>query len=123
MIAIFDSNILIDFIKGVEPARQEIERNEIREISIITWMEVMAGATPERHAGIREMLSRFHKLPITDEIAEQTVVERRSRRIKLPDAVLIATATVRGGQLITRNTRDFPKNEKHIRIPYRLTVQ
>lgn len=123
MIAVFDSNILIDYIRGVEPALEEMERHEIKEISVITWMEVLTGATPERESRVRELLGRFQKLPITDEIAEQAVIERRFRRIKLPDAILIATATVRGGQLITRNTRDFPHEEKHVHIPYRLSVQ
>ena len=122
MIAIFDSNILIDFIQGIRPALEEVERNEQREISVITWMEVMTGVTPDHETSIRTLLSRFHKLPITDEIAEQAVLERRSRRIKFPDSILIATAIVRGGQLITRNTRDFPREENHVRIPYRLPV-
>lgn len=122
MIAVFDSNILIDLVKGFELAAYEIERHEIREISVITWMEVLAGVAPERQTALREMLGRFRKLPITDEIAEQAVVERRNRRIKLPDAILLATAIVRGGRLITRNTRDFPKNEKHVRIPYHLPM-
>lgn len=123
MIALFDSNIIIDYIKGFEPALQEMERHRHKEISVIAWMEVLAGATPEFEASMRDLLSRFHRVPITDEIAEQAVMERRSRRIKLPDAILIATAIVRGGRLITRNTRDFPRNERHVRIPYRLAVQ
>ena len=43
-------------------------------------MEVLAGVPPERQATIREMLGRFRKLPITDAIAEQAVVERRIAR-------------------------------------------
>ncbi len=118
MSAIFDSNILIDLLKGYEPAIDEVEQHESRQISVITWMEVMAGVRPAQESFVRSWLMQFHKLPITDEIAEQAVVERRNRRIKLPDAILVATATVRGGQLVTRNTRDFPKDEQHIRIPY-----
>ncbi len=123
LIAVFDSNILIDLVRGFEPAADEIDRYDTREISVITWMEVLAGVDPQQQASIRDLLSRFHKLPITDEIAEQAVIERRNRRIKLPDAILIATAIVRGGRLVTRNTKDFPRNEKHVRIPYRLPVQ
>ncbi len=122
VIAVFDSNILIDLLRGFALAADEIDRYEIKEISVITWMEVLAGVPPERQASIREMLGRFRKLPITDAIAEQAVVERRNRKIKLPDAILIATAMVRGGRLVTRNTKDFPKNEKYVRIPYRLTL-
>ena len=33
---------------------------------------------------------------------------RRERRIKLPDAIILATAEIENRLLITRNTRDFP---------------
>ena len=123
MIALFDSNILIDLLNGLKPAIKEVERHKTREISIVTWIEVLVGVPSEFGSPVREFLSNFKLIPITDEIAEQAVLERRSRRLKLPDSILIATATVRGGVLITRNTRDFPRNEKHVRIPYRLPAR
>ena len=42
--AVFDTNILIDYLNGVDAARTEIERSAERLVSIITWMEVLAGA-------------------------------------------------------------------------------
>jgi hypothetical protein len=45
---------------------------------------------------------------------------RRERRLKLPDAIILATAETADRLLITRNTRDFPANDPGIRIPYRL---
>ena len=41
LIALFDSNILIDVLNNIEPATKEIERHNTREISIVTWMEVL----------------------------------------------------------------------------------
>lgn len=120
LIALFDSNILIDLLNGVEPAIEEVDRHDTKEISIVTWMEVLVGASPESELRVRQFLNRFQLIPITDEIAERAVIERRSRKLKLPDSILIATAISRGGVLITRNIRDFPRNEKHVRIPYRL---
>ena len=123
MIALFDSNILIDLLNGLKPAIKEVERHKTREISIVTWIEVLVGVPSEFGSPVREFLSNFKLIPLTDEIAEQAVLERRSRRLKLPDSILIATATVRGGVLITQNTRDFPRNEKHVRIPYRVPAR
>jgi len=40
MRAIFDSDVLIDYLQGVEAARAELARYPKREISIISWMEV-----------------------------------------------------------------------------------
>ena len=88
----------------------------------MTWIEVLVGAS-ETEALVREFLNGFKVVFITDEVAEQALVDRRARKIKLPDSILIATAIRRGGVFITRNTRDLPRNEKHIRIPYRLPTQ
>ena len=50
----------------------------------------------------------FLVLTITQEIAEQAVSLRRKNRIKLPDALIQATAQKHNALLVTRNTRDFP---------------
>ena len=36
------------------------------------------------------------------------------------DAIILATAQIRGRVLVTRNTRDFPANMPGIRVPYTL---
>ncbi len=122
MTTVFDANILIDLLKGIEAARNEVKCHDDGAISIMTWMEVMAGATPELEWTVRKLLSEFRLISLSGAIAEQAVIERRQRRIKLPDAITIATAVVERGVLVTRNTRDFPGNERHVRIPYRLPV-
>lgn len=35
--ALFDTNILIDYLRGIPAAREELERFEQRAISLITW--------------------------------------------------------------------------------------
>ena len=45
--ALLDTNILIDYLAGIAQARAEMERYAMPAISIITWIEVMAGATPD----------------------------------------------------------------------------
>ena len=47
MKALFDTNILIDYLNGIDAARQEIARYEHPSISLITWMEVLVGTTAE----------------------------------------------------------------------------
>jgi hypothetical protein len=66
------------------------------------------------------LLSGFETLPITDAVAERAVVLRRSHRIRLPDALIWATAQTSNRLLVTRNTRDFPEGDPGIRIPYRI---
>ena len=117
---LFDTNILIDYLSGIPQARVEMERYSRRAISIVTWMEVMAGTTREDERQVRAFLLTFSVLPVTTEVAERAFDLRRQRKIKLPDAIIQATAQVEGRLLITRNTRDFPGHDPDIRIPYRL---
>jgi len=117
---LFDTNILIDYLSGIPQARLEMERYSQRAISIITWMEVMAGTTPKDEKQIRAFLLTFSILPVIAEIAERAFVLRRQRKIKLPDAIIQATAQEEDRFFITRNTRDFPGHDPDIRIPYRL---
>ena len=43
MKAVFDSNILIDYLKGIPSVAQEINQFENRNISIISYIEVLVG--------------------------------------------------------------------------------
>jgi predicted nucleic acid-binding protein len=43
---------------------------------------------------------------------------RRGARIKLPDAIIWASARTNGALLMTRNTKDYPKDDPFVRVPY-----
>lgn len=117
---LFDTNVLIDFLSAVPQARDELGRYPDKGISIITWMEVLAGAPNGLEAPTRLFLDGFDLYPLDATIAEAAVALRKTRRIKLPDAVIQATAEVHGLLLVTRNTKDFPDGSPGIRVPYRL---
>lgn len=116
--ALFDTNILIDYLNAVPEARSELQRFDGKAISVITWMEVMIGAGPEVEAATRAFLSAFDVMGVDDEIAERAVQLRRSRRIRLPDAIIWATAQCHAMLLVTRNTKDFPESDPGVRVPY-----
>jgi len=118
--ALFDTNILIDYLNAVPEARAELALYPDKAISIITWMEVMAGSNSEDESRIRAFLSAFRCLPVTTEVAERSFAVRRQRKLNLPDAIILATAETADRLLITRNTRDFPADDPGIRVPYQL---
>lgn len=121
MKAVFDTNILIDYLNGVQRAATEIERCSSPVISIISWMEVMAGVKDSPHEMLtRSFLRKFSTQDITSEVAEEAVSIQAGRRIKLPDAIVLATARVHRCSLVTRNTKDFPGNDPDICVPYKL---
>jgi predicted nucleic acid-binding protein len=117
--ALFDTVILIDYLNGVPQARAEIARHEDGAISIVSWMEVMVGAPREAEPATCDFLNRFHLVPIGPDVAEQAVLLRKERRLKLPDAIVWASAHAEGRLFVTRDT-DFPKDDPGVRIPYRL---
>jgi predicted nucleic acid-binding protein len=114
---LFDTCILIDYLRGIPQARVECDRHADRAISVISWMEVMAGATTANEDETRAFLLNFYMLPLTPEVAECAVRIRRGNKIKLPDAIIQATAEMDRRVLITRNIRDFP-SMPGIHIPY-----
>jgi len=118
--ALFDTNILIDHLNAMPQARDELARYESRNISVVTWMEVLIGAPQELEAATRAFLAGFTVIPLDDAVAEHAVRIRRARRIKLPDAIIHASAEAHSLLLVTRNTRDFGTDTPGVRIPYGL---
>ena len=119
MKALFDTNILIDYLAGVPGAKAELARHRRRCISVVTWMEVLAGAQGAVEEDVIEMFLRdFTLVELTRPIAREAVAIRRTRRIRLPDAIIWATARHESALLVTRNTKDFPPDEPGVRVPY-----
>lgn len=131
---IFDSNILIDHLNGVTEAYTEILYYTERQISAITWMELMTAfkAKSEKgvmsetdYAGAVAFLNAFARIDIDFAIMERaaelrghSMVLGGKKKIALPDAIIKATSEVLGRMLITRNTKDFDSSHALVRVPY-----
>ena len=114
-----DTNLVIDLLRDVPQATPELQRHQDRAISIVTWIEVLSGLR-EQEAAVKEGLkTNFPVLPLSPEIAEEAALLRRTTRLKLPDAIILATAHVEKRVLLTRNSRDFSEG-RFVHIPYQL---
>jgi predicted nucleic acid-binding protein len=118
--ALFDTNILVDHLNAVPQARAELGRYAAKAISIVTWMEVMIGAQRDLEAPTRSFLNGFDVIAVDKDIAERAVHLRRTLRIKLPDAIIWATAQAGAMLFVTRDARDFRADDPGVRIPYKL---
>lgn len=121
MNALLDTNILIDYLNGIPHARKEIARYEQPAISLVSWMETLSGVKDaDEERVIRGFLQQFDIRSITQAVAERAVRVRREEGIRLPDAIIYATACEMGCLLVTRNTRDFSPRDPVVRIPYKV---
>jgi predicted nucleic acid-binding protein len=119
MRTLFDTNILIDYLNGVPAAEILIDKTRHRMVSVVTWMEVLAGARTAEEEDVIEMFLRDFKLiELSRPIARAAVAIRKSRRLRLPDAIVLATAQHESALLVTRNTKDFPPGDPGVRVPY-----
>jgi len=119
MKAVFDTNILIDYLVGSPEAEAEFSRFRDRRVSIVTWMEVLAGARSDAEENVIDLFLRdFRVVEITRAVARQAVEIRKTHRIRLPDALIWASAISESALLVTRNTKDFPVDDPGIRVPY-----
>src|SRR5204863_4649281 len=100
-------------------ARAELQRYADKAVSIISWMDVMVGVADDVEVATRGFLSIFDVIAVDQQIAERAVGLRRSHRIKLPDAIIWATAQTHAMVLVTRNTKDFAADDPGVRVPYK----
>jgi predicted nucleic acid-binding protein len=116
--AVIDTNLLVDYLSGRAQAKTELALYQSPAISLVSWIEIMAGTTPQTEAVARAFLKTFDLLQIDEKTAERAALIRRSKRIKLPDAIIWATAQVHQCLLVTRNSRDFDPSDPGVRVPY-----
>ncbi len=119
MKAVIDSDVLIDYLQGIPAAKAELARYRRPHCSIISFMELLARAgTEAERQSAKALLATLARLELTEPVARRAVELRQSLRLKLPDAIVLATAEVEGCILVTRNTRDFPPDDPRVRFPY-----
>lgn len=101
---LFDTNILIDLFSGRDEAKKALEAYSPQNaISLITWMEVMVGAKKyHQESRTRIALSAFNVIGVSQDIAERSVSLRQEYGMKLPDAVILATAHIHRFALVTQ---------------------
>ena len=122
MKAFFDTNILIDYLNGHQQAADEFKLYDDLNISIITYMEVLVGVRSSGHeAVVRRFLNSFNIVELSSDIADRTVEVRKELKVKLPDAIIYATARENNGLLVTRNTKGFSPDRPEVRLPYQIS--
>jgi predicted nucleic acid-binding protein len=124
--ALFDTNILIDYLKGKHEAASLLNRclkeGQVLTCSLITKVELLSGARPGEEQILLEFLDAFDRIGLDDNIAEGAglymSLYRKSRGINTVEAIIAASALARGAVLYTLNDRHFPMDDIKVIKPY-----
>lgn len=111
---LLDTNTVVYFLEGTlnQSGRKFILkaiRNGAR-ISIVSKIELFAWNLPagSNADNLKTLIDNAHVYPLDESVADKTIVLRKlHRKLKLPDAIIAATALCHGYNLITRNFSDF----------------
>jgi hypothetical protein len=111
-----DTSILVDYLRGHEPARIAVRRGLYGDAvvaSVVSKIEVLAGMRPDEEARTYRLFGQLEWADVDDEVAERAgrLAARYApthRSVELADFVVAATAELLRATLWTLNRRHFP---------------
>ena len=108
-----DTNVVIDLVLGRLPVAgamwldTQLTAQQVA-ISVITRIELLGKLVPAPEAAfLQSFVESVEVLPLDEPVIAQTIHLRQQHRVKLPDAIIAATALAHGLPLLTRNGKDF----------------
>lgn len=111
---VFDSSVLILFLNDALPAETvDLFKNSLQAgtavISTIVRAEVLAwsGHSVASLQAAIALLDICQLIPVTLAVADEAARIRRETGLKLPDALIAATALLQAATLVTANGKDF----------------
>ncbi|HSZ70184.1 MAG TPA: type II toxin-antitoxin system VapC family toxin [Solirubrobacteraceae bacterium] len=117
MSALADTSVLVDYLRGVESAREllrsALARDEIVAASVLTRIELSIGMRPAERRATDALVGALRWLPVESTVADRAdALARRYGRshsgIDAVDYCVAASALVNGLDLWTLNVRHFP---------------
>jgi predicted nucleic acid-binding protein len=99
-----DTDVCIDHLAGTKrlPGKGRLG------YSVITRAELLAGANDDDEPNVRRLLAGMDEIPVDRRVAERAgLLRRQLPRLRMPDALIAATALVHSLALHTKNARDF----------------
>jgi hypothetical protein len=113
---VWDTNAIIFFLQDLLPESsklsllKELNRRDqyysiITEIELLSWKKL----TEKEKLVISDFLSHFKKIELSEDVKDETIRIRKKLNIKIPDAIIAASALVQGQELLTHNQKDFEK--------------
>ena len=106
---LIDTNIIIYLSQGRLKISNFAKNSSNLYISSITYIETLGYTFPNENEEkiITDLCDMFERLYVTKDVESQTILIRKAHKIKLPDAIIAATAMTHDLTLVTCDSRDF----------------
>lgn len=117
-----DTNVLIAISKRqFDPRVLHAQYSRIL-VSFVAYTEALGFnfLDPNEEGRMQLLLDSLEKVPFGLAEAQHAIAYRKLRKIKFPDAAILATARAAGSDLLTQNTADFRGLDPAVRV---LTIQ
>ena len=113
-----DTNILIYLSKRKLDFEKIASEETKLSISVITYMEVLGFRFENNFEKqtIERLCKHFPVINLNTEIVEKVIAIRQKNKIKLPDAIILATSVICDLELLTANVDDFKNIEPSLKI-------
>ncbi len=120
--ALFDTDILIDHLRGIKQAKDTLLKfiYEQNYISVITVGEILFGMQKSEEEKTFTLLNSFVELPVDKETirtAHQIKLMIKTHKLFLYDCIIAATALKYNQILVTRNKKHYPDKRIKLFIP------
>lgn len=110
---LLDTNTITKTMRGLFPDDglafvERIMEKQIR-LSVISRIELLGWKPddPAFEADLHKLVKQSTEYVLTEKVIQETIALRRKIRIKLPDAIIAATALVHKLTLVSDNDTDF----------------
>lgn len=116
--ALLDSNVFIYISQKQLDFEKLLAHYDNFYTSVISKMEVLGynfDSQQEKEI-VENLFKEIEILNLNEDIVNNVIETRKKRKIKLPDAIVYATASTNDIDLITRNVDDFKNIDKNIKV-------
>lgn len=115
---LLDSNVIIDASKGIVSIQDIVYEYDYLYTSIISYIETLGYnyTDSEEKEIVTQILNSIEIVDINKEIADIAIDYRKIKKIKLPDALVLATASYLKANLLTSDISDFQNIDESVNI-------
>lgn len=118
--SVLDSNVIIFASKQTIDVEKLLAAYDAFYVSVITYMEVYAYEfeNADEKELIDELFANLEIVEINRAIADQAILYRKSKhkKIKLPDAIILATTKYLNADLLTDDYDDFQTVDNSVAV-------